>query len=356
MPLTAANIVSAISNLRRNVAYNYSNPQNRGRIRIVNVQLPEGPITIKRWNPSKNTTEAVAREETISSQMIWRIANMLTEHVPINFDRALAGSYNTRSVLESLIAHTPGFYRCAPGRIELRASSSEIKKGHRHLMWRPGQPHAEGVICDMETDIVISELPTELMYEPITLPDTIADGEIDAETQRRHAQIQFALLMIGRQMGFRTWIAQNDRGIIIKDTAIGEMEGVVLSLADERLIMAFDAAINAGKFIDCIWFKNDKYMPAVIEIEHTTGITSGLTRMKNFQDHIPPVPTRWVISAPDEDRDKVVAECSKSMFRSLDARFFPYSAVEELYYMCHKRKIQGVSPEFLDSFLDKAVA
>jgi type II restriction enzyme len=33
--------------------------------------------------------------------------------------------------------------------------------------------------------------------------------------------------------------------------------------------------------------------------------------MKNFKDKFPPFPTRYVIVAPDEDRDKVIKEANK---------------------------------------------
>ena len=94
-------------------------------------------------------------------------------------------------------------------------------------------------------------------------------------------------------------------------------------------------------------------MPAVIEIEHTTGVRSGLTRMKNLQDMLPRYDdTRWVIAAPDEDRNDVLAKCNAPQFRSLNAKFFPYSAIEELYLLCQRRKIRGVSDEFLDSYME----
>jgi type II restriction enzyme len=74
--------------------------------------------------------------------------------------------------------------------------------------------------------------------------------------------------------------------------------------------------------------------------------------MKNFQDRLPEFPTRWVIAAPDEDRDKVLRECNLPQYSSLKARYFPYSAVEELYSLCQKRKIKGVTEEFLDCYLE----
>jgi len=61
--------------------------------------------------------------------MIWRMANAIKPDFPVNVDRVYAGSYNTRSVLETLMAHSPEFFWCTPGRIELENSTQEIKGG-----------------------------------------------------------------------------------------------------------------------------------------------------------------------------------------------------------------------------------
>lgn len=45
---TAADICRAIDALRKNIFYSYVNPGTHGEIKIVRVQLPEGPIIIKR--------------------------------------------------------------------------------------------------------------------------------------------------------------------------------------------------------------------------------------------------------------------------------------------------------------------
>ncbi len=94
-------------------------------------------------------------------------------------------------------------------------------------------------------------------------------------------------------------------------------------------------------------------MPAVMEVEHTTGVTSGLTRMKGLQDVLPPFETRYVIVAPDDDREKVVDEANRPQFRSLDTRYFSYSSVEELYYIGSHRGLHGVNQEFLDNYMEK---
>lgn len=353
MRVTATDLARAISQLPRNREYQYIEPTTRTRIIIQGVTLPEGPITIKRYDPSKRQRRADARRSNISAQMIWRVANALGAGVPINMDRVLGGSYNTRSAFEVLLAHTPQFYYCYPGRIESTTSSTRIKTGHKHLMWLPDEPHEEGIVVKKDTKVVISEIPTvEAIYEAIVLPEAVIEPGMDIAIARRHAQIQVALVKIGTQLGFKSWVAQNDRGIVYDDRRLGEMEGVIARLDDVRLLEAFAEARRAASLIDCVWFKNARLMPAVIEIEHSTGVRSGLTRMKNFKDTAPAVNARWVIAAPDEDREKVMRECNLQQFTDLNARYFPYSAIEELYYLCQKRKITGVTEDFLDCYME----
>lgn len=351
--LSASNLVFAINQLDKNQVYNYVNPRTKGVIKIEGIDLSEGPIRIKRWNPSIGETEKTKRVESISSELIWRVANAFNPNQPINIDRVLGASYNTRSVLEALLAHTPEFYFCYPGRIEKIGGVTSIKHGHKHIMWKPELPHKLGVLTEIKTDIVISEIPaTDAYYDALVLPDNYVHEELNIDIQRRHAQIQVALYFIGKQLEFRTWIAQNDKGISYQNKKIGEYDGVIASLKDEKLMTAYDEAIQAALMIDCIWFKNSRLMPAVMEIEHSTGVTSGLSRMKNFKDKFPPFPTRYVIVAPDEDRDKVIKEANKPQFRDLDTRYFTYSAVEELYSLCQRRKLRGVTEEFLDCYME----
>lgn len=354
--ITAANLVSAIRQLPKNQDYNYINPRTKGLIRVVDVTMPEGGITFKRWTPSKGETVGRAKAESISSQLIWRVANAFTENQPINIDRVLGASYNTRSVLESLIAHTPQFYFSYPGRIEDIAGNFEIKHGHKHLMWIPSEPHRNGVLAEKKTNVAISEIPLQTVSYDLVLPPALEGAGIDVNIARRHTQIQIALYLIGLHLGYRTWIAQNDKGIIYNDKPLIEQNGIVKTLQDEPMVYPHDGAVQAGLFIDCIWFQNGKLMPAIMEVEHSTGVTSGLTRMLKFYEKLPKFQTRYVIVAPDDDRQHVIKEASNPIFQQLNARYFTYSAVEELYYLCEKRNLnrQSVTEEFLDCFMEKA--
>ena len=145
MRMTAENIVDEINRLSRDKFYSYIAPTTSTKIMIVDITRPEGPIRIKRFNPEQGQSPETATISSISANMIWRIANAISENQPINFDRILGASYNTRSALEALIAYTPQFYYCFPGRIETIKSSTKIKKGHKHLVWRPNNPHEIGI-------------------------------------------------------------------------------------------------------------------------------------------------------------------------------------------------------------------
>jgi type II restriction enzyme len=355
MNITATNIVNEIDHLDKNVYYDYINKKNRGKIKIVRVVRPEGPIYIKRGNPKSKIGIESTKEIPISTSMIWRVANAIQEDIPLNIDRIVAASYNTRSVLESLLAHTPAFHITYPGRIESTQSSSKVKRGHKHIIWLPSSTHKSGVMNEIDTQKVISEIPSQLaIYESLAITQNTHDEtNLPIEVVRRHAQIQIALYLIGWQLGFRTWIAQNDKSITYNGQRLGEMDGIIVALKDENLLTAYQDAIKAALLIDCIWFKNGKLMPAIMEVEHTTGIISGLSRMKNFKDNFPPFPTRYVIVAPDDDRQKVLHECNKEQFKDLNPLYFPYSSVEELYSLCQRRKIRGVTEDFLDCFMEK---
>ena len=297
-----------------------------------------------------------AKVESISSEMIWRVANAVNIGDPFNLDRILGASYNTRSVLETLLALTPEFYFCYPGRIKDIDGHSSIEHGHKHLVWLPNEPHEPAVLVEKKMEnMAISEIPLQsVTYDNLVLPDNMTvGGDMDIEVVRRHTQIQIALYLIGLQLGYRTWIAQNDKGIVYKDKPLIAQDGIVPSLGNENMISAFPEAEHSARFIDCIWFQNHRFMPAVMEVEHTTGITSGLTRMKGLYDAMPAIQTRYVIVAPDDDREKVIEEINRPQFVCLDARYFAYSSVEELYYICTHRKLHGVNQEFLDCYMEK---
>lgn len=289
--------------------------------------------------------------------MLWRLANVLEEDKPFNVERVFSASYNTRSVLESLLAHTPEFYWCRPARLEIMNAKKSIKPGHKHLIFLPNIPHTNGLLKEHQTDLVISEINFDAVHQRVDIDTITPTKGMTIEEKRRHAQIQIALVKIGYRLGLDSWVAANDRSLQYNGKTIAQMDGVIDSLSNEKVLSSYNEAIKNARLIDCIWFRDGRMMPAVMEIEHSTGIKSGLTRMKQFYDHAPRLQDiRWTIVAPDEYRTKVIEFANMPQFRELDTRFFPYSAVEELYSLCERRKPNGILDAFLDSFMEKCLS
>lgn len=356
MPITVQNLVHMIAQLNRNIDYNYVSSRNTNLIRIHDIEMPNGPIIIKRYNPTKSETLADAKPETISTNMLSRLAAAITDRIPINVDRLFGGSYNTRSALEALIANTPNIWTCYPGRIQINdGGKTELMRGHKHII-QLEKAHPRGEIHEAEVDMVISEslIPKDVVYEGLKLATGVLDEEMDIDIARRHAQIQVALLKIGHQLCLDTWIAQNDHGIVYEGRRLIDHPGAIQKLEDQKILSAFPAASKAAKLIDIVWFRDGRGIPAVIEIEHSTGITSGLTRMKGLKDSLPALAgVRWVIAADEELRALATREANRSQFLDLNAMFMSYAAVEELFSLCSRRNISGVNDIFLDSFMEK---
>lgn len=351
---TANDICRAIDALDKNRLYSYVNPNNHGEIKIVSVNMPDGPIQFQRRRPG----EAFERVECMSAEMLWRCANALSTGLPVNVERIFGGSYNTRSVLEALLAHTPEIYFCYPGRQENKGDVIEIKRGHKHIVFRDNVPHAQGQMksIDLGENCVISEVPVyDNAYDVVPAP--LQNSNVDIAIRRRHSQIQICLYGIARAMNMRTWLAVQDHGIVYNGHVITEHPAVVHSLQEEPTLSPFPNAIRVANNIDCLYFNGG--LPYAFEVEHSTGVTSGLTRMLSFRNQASHLRTQYVIVAPDEDREKVMMKAQPEQFDDIRPLFFPYSQVEDLYSFVnrHGGRLNGVKKEdFLLNFMESCRA
>lgn len=344
---TAGDICRAIAALDRSRLYGYLNERNHGEIQIVSVTMPEGPVQIRR----RKIGGQWGKTENIGQNMLWRMANALGTGMPVNVDRVFAGSYNTRSVLESLLAHTSEIYTCLPGRLENIGGIISVKRGHKHILFDPANPHRPGEtkFRDLGENFVISETPTTETFYDVAPPPR---SGLPPEIARRHSQIQVALAEVGHSFSLRTWVAVEDHGIVLGGKNIMQFPFIVQRLELERVLSNFPEAVDVGRHIDCLQFNGG--LPFAFEVEHTTGVTSGLSRMLAFHEKAPHLSTHFVVVAPDEDRDLVLERSNHWQYRELNPWYMPYSNVEELYSLSRRRKgqIRGVDKRFLFNFME----
>jgi type II restriction enzyme len=350
--LTVANLVNEIAKLDRKQTYPYVG--GRSLLRIVDVIKPEGGIIFD----TIDTHGKVIPDRRIPTDSLATVAGICSRkpNFPLQFDRLFNAGGNTRSALETMLAYTEHFFVCYPERVD--SYSGQSRRDLRHLMWCPDKAHPLGQQQIIEYDDVINEVEVGLDFGQIDLSLSTLDAEFDTiEAKRTHTQMQIALVEIGNALGFETWIARNDRSIVVGNRSMGQMTGVIESL-DQMPVLYTREAREVASLIDAIWVSEQgRRLAAVIEVEHSTGVTSGLTRMSKLRHAIPSIDTIFAVIAPDTLRGKVVSEVSQTMYKDLKARFMPYSTVRELYGLIQKYPLTNlVDSRFIQAFMEIIVS
>lgn len=151
--------------------------------------------------------------------------------------------------------------------------------------------------------------------------NALARAEADDLT---HTEVQAWLRDLGRALGFRVWIAENDRGRMFEGASLG---GQCL-----EVLPASIAGGDAVRLIDLLWLDAaaDR-VAAAFEVEHTTSIYSGIVRMLDLALDLPEhLAASYFLVAPDEREADVRQQFSRPAFsrvRDLDLRFLPYSEI-----------------------------
>lgn len=320
-------------------------PSKKGVCIVTRVIFPEGPIYIKRRGIRESTAWKDVKEVPISSTMIWRYANALKSGAPTNIDRVLGASYNTRSALEAIVAHLPNFFMCQPSRItEIGSQKITTEKGHKYVIWRSEEAHDFGITkFDPTVNGFINESAIADMYFDAQCVETKdrKKGEIlDPSIRRMHSQMQVLLSKTANWMSLRTWIAVEDHGIITGGQNILSYPYIVKDLSLENCIKGSPDAIDVAKHIDCIWFNGG--MPFVFEVEHSTGVTSGLCRMNKLRERSH-MDTEYVIVAPDADRQMVLQKANSAQFEDMRLWYMSYSHLIEMSDFATKHPYRGNS-------------
>lgn len=349
--LTVSSLVLQIKRLPR-VSIPY--PSGKGECRIVDVQPPEGPILFKRRNDT--TPWERCKTECISGPLLWRVVNALNTGIPIQIDRVVGASYNCRSVLEAIIAACPNFFICRPNRYAIIAGQVSIKKGHKHLLWKPDQKHELPSPTMLDIQGYISEVPSvDVYFDCVEVPDPItkvAAEQVDPEIKRMHSLMQVALCDCATWLNMRPWVAVEDHGIKYHGKSILELPNMVNDLKNENVISNYPKAIKVAKHVDCLWFNGG--LPFAFEVEHSTGVTSGLTRMNALRTQLEFCRTNYIIVAADEARADVLKKAADPQFEDMPLGFLPYSAVTEFHAFTKRHPNRGnVKKEFVLTFVEE---
>lgn len=144
-----------------------------------------------------------------------------------------------------------------------------------------------------------------------------------------HTEVQGWLRDLGLALGFKVWIASNDRNRPYAGSQLAD--GCLHALPNflERMPAADTIAL-----IDVLWIglENDS-VAAAFEIEHTTSIYSGMLRMLDLALGLSwEFPCGLFLVAPDERAEEIREQLLRPAFSrigNLNVRFLPYSELEK---------------------------
>jgi type II restriction enzyme len=333
--------------VRRGEGLRYVNPANDTEITLLGVTLPYGPIAYTRRRKGQHSR--TCKVENISEDIIRRVAGQISPHEAFSIDAMLNGTGNNRSVLEAIIAHLSEFYVCYPGR-----HLNGIPERRKYLYWNPDKPHRAGSITETDDIRGVVSRPEQTYALPAASHPARNFAKL-----RPHQQVQVKAFEIGAAKQWAVWIAENDQNIRIGRRRLVSHPSAIQHLSKVPILQVHPAAIKAARHLDVMYIREDGFIPAVIEIEHSTGVSSGLTRMNTFRHSMAGVyanggqgGTSFIICADDSKAAEVKAKASAPQFAALAPRFLPYSRVDLLWALCMDNRQKALNENVLEIFSD----
>jgi len=144
------------------------------------------------------------------------------------------------------------------------------------------------------------------------------------ESDATHTEVQAWLRDLGHALGFKVWVASNDRSRTVGSGLL--CAGCLTELPQG---LGESSAGDSIRLIDILWIAPDgARVVAAFEVEHTTTIYSGIVRMLDLALGLPEhAADRYFLVAPDEREADVRSQFARPAFsrvRDLDLRWLSY--------------------------------
>lgn len=157
------------------------------------------------------------------------------------------------------------------------------------------------------------------------------EGSVAAARQDdlTHTEIQAWLRDLGLALGYKVWVAANDRGRSYNG-------GTLATGCADSLPSSIEGSSGADsiRLIDILWIDPDgERVTAAFEVEHTTSIYSGIVRMLDLalSSGLHAAGGLFLV-APDAREEEVRAQLRRPAFSrvaDLQVRFLPYGELEK---------------------------
>jgi hypothetical protein len=105
--------------------------------------------------------------------------------------------------------------------------------------------------------------------------------EIVNRVENIHTILQYELCGLGVLCGYKIYVPNADRNKSIKN---GQ---TINEDFKEFLVESFNQMNSRSDDIDCLWIDNDNNVVKAFEVENSTGVDSGMSRMSSLQIQVP---------------------------------------------------------------------
>ncbi|MBI2707618.1 MAG: type II restriction endonuclease [Proteobacteria bacterium] len=158
---------------------------------------------------------------------------------------------------------------------------------------------------------------------------TSSQSKKERDGERTHTELQGWLRDLGLSLGFKVWIASNDRTRTYANGKLGDQ-----CLETLPTVLMNLSGADTIRFIDVLWLHSETLVVvAAFEVEHTTSIYSGILRLYDLARSESSIAVRGLyLVAPDKREQEVRDQLLRPAFRgvsALDVRFLPYSELEK---------------------------
>ena len=187
---------------------------------------------------------------------------------------------------------------------------------------------------------VVSKPYREILPEP---PAKEAE-DLTPETESvvsEHIEMQWKLINLGKKAGSKVWVPKNDQKKIVDAYGFSDFE--------TEFSAGIDFNAKYVENIDVVW-KEEFRIDAAFEIEHSTGIYSGLLRFSDLKIIAPNSIYPLFIVAPVTQLNRLREQINRPTFKKMDfgqkVRYLSYEKVNEIDKLFEKSS-SGLSTDLL---------
>lgn len=160
-----------------------------------------------------------------------------------------------------------------------------------------------------------------------------------------HEAMIYALAKLGQYAGCSIWIGKKEQS----DEFAGEKFSELSLATLPQLGGISEEAMRIIEQIDVLWLKGNMIISA-FEVEHTTGVITGLARFHDLLRTIPMIRMDMYIVAPDERKRKVIREFNRPAIREIAKKakwkYILYSDLLKKYDTIGKERLK-IRPEMI---------